>query len=137
MSVIHGKGGKVRCSNMTHLHAYVHDWTVDITGDVGETTAFSLASPWARTYVAGLTGWTMSFTGRFDAVSGASIQHSDVGTQDQFELSASDASGNKVYYSGHGFITSLSPSLSVDDVASLSIDIQGTGNLTIGNTAAW
>jgi len=126
-TAIHGRGGSVTWSSLTHLDTRVNSWTLDITADTGETTAFTLTSPYARTYIPGLTSWSGSYEARLD--SDDRPAHSDIGTTDP-ELKLYTGA---TYYKGSAILTGWSPSVPVDGVATATVSFQGTGNLVISD----
>jgi len=129
MSAYHGRGGSVAWTNMTHLNANVNSWTIDISGDEEEVTAFGSptnSAPYPRQYIPGLTAWSGSYDARMDSVSGGSVSMSDVGTMDTLTLET----GN-VTYTGSAFITGFSPTIPVDGVATVTVTFRGKDAVTI------
>jgi len=119
MAEISGKAGEVTIDGTTV--AGIKEWTLDISADALETT--DLGDSGHRTYIAGLDGWSGSFTGPRDGTEAASI-----GSSVSLVLKLSQTSGQQ--YSGTAIITGIHPSVSVDGVAMITYDFQGTGALT-------
>jgi len=101
--------------------AGVKSWKVDYVFEVVETTGFD--SGGARAYVPTLKGWSGSFEGYKD---GAPLT---IGSVVGLELQESSTSTQQ--YRGSAIITGLHPSVSVDGLAVVSYDFQGTHGLEI------
>jgi len=101
--------------------AGVKSWKLDYVFDVVETTGFD--SGGAKTYSPTLKGWSGSFEGYKD---GAPLT---IGTIVGLELQESSTSTQQ--YRGSAIITGLHPSVSVDGLAVVSYDFQGTHGLEI------
>ena len=99
--------------------AGIKSWKVDYTFEVVETTGFD--SGGAKVYLPGLKGWSGSFEGYKD---GAPLT---IGTQIALELKESATQK----YNGQAIVTGLHPSVSVDGLAVVSYDFQGTAGLTV------
>ena len=121
MSAFHGKLGKVIWgTGLTHLDTNCHSWTIDYSADAGETTAWTVASPWPRTFIPGLTTWSGSYEMRDDST--GTPEPSDIGYMTQINIYTGHAK-----YSGSAFITGYSPTISVDAVAAVTVSFQGSG----------
>jgi len=100
--------------------AGIKSWTLDYVQDALETTDFGDSG--VRTYIAGLSGWSATFEGYKDGAP------KGLGTQALIEFRESTDTTQK--WTGAGLITGIHPGLSVDGIASISYDLQGTGALT-------
>jgi hypothetical protein len=67
MAVNIGKDGYVNLAGKKMLN--INNWELNITEDALETTCFSSATPWDRTYVPGLRGVTATFSGYYEDTS--------------------------------------------------------------------
>jgi len=104
--------------------AGIKSWKVDYTFDALEGTGFD--SSGAKVYTSGLKGWSGSFEGYKD---GAPLT---IGTEIALVLKESATDTQK--YNGQAIVTGLHPSVSVDGLAVVSYDFQGTAGLTIATT---
>lgn len=133
MGAFHGREGEVVWSTMTHLDTNVNSWTLSFAGDEEDTTSFggpTKAKGWPRTYIPGLTQWSGSYEARLDDTNAATMQPSDVGTQDYIILRT-----GKVAYKGSAFITGWDPTNPVDGVATNTVTFRGTDTLTISDSS--
>ena len=101
--------------------AGIKSWKVDYTFDTLEGTGFD--SSGAKVYLPGLKGWSGSFEGYKD---GAPLT---IGTEIALVLKETTESTQK--YNGQAIINGLHPAVSVDGLAVVSYDFQGTAGLTI------
>lgn len=114
-----------------------HNWSLDYTGDVHETTDFGDTA--ARTYTAGLTGWTATAE-RYWHVS--PNYHSWLSGSKVVRFftryTTAPNTTNAYYYSGTAIVTGLSTSAAVDNIVNETITFQGTGALAITTrSTAW
>lgn len=123
---IAGMGGSVYIG--VNKVAEISNWSLDLGADDIETTNFD-SQGW-KEYLAGLKEWSGSIEGNFkpDDTNGqkAILQAWLDGTVVEFEFKVSDS----VTFEGSAFVK---PSIEVpvDDKASFSTDITGTGPLTL------
>ena len=128
MAHIAGKaGGVYRVSTSgtvttTVTVAGIKSWSLDYVGDALETTDFGDSGH--KTYIAGLDGWSGSFSGFKDGAPQSLGLISGV-----IELRESTDSTQK--WTGTALITGIHPSVDVDGVAGMSYDFQGTGVLSV------
>ena len=101
--------------------AGIKSWKLDYTFDVLDVTGFD--SGGSRVFVPTLKGWAGSFEGFKD---GAPLT---IGTVVGLELQESSTATQQ--YRGSAIITGLHPSTSVDGLAVVSYDFQGTHGLEI------
>ncbi len=114
-----GKNGQVQSA--TADVAGIREWNLSYDADALETTDFTDAG--VKTFVAGLTGWTGSFSG-FDQ---AAAPLPAVGATVTLKLELD----NTDFYTGSALITNASPAVSVDGVNTIAYTFQGTGTLTV------
>jgi hypothetical protein len=126
MAFAHGRSTDGVYYHTQDLTAYSTDWSVDLTGDVEETTTFGNAP--SRTYIRGLNSGSGSVSGLYDNAADQVLFDSlSDGTVDAFTIiPETQAIGGRVY-AGGGLDTSFSSSSSVGGVTSWSLDVQGTG----------
>jgi len=103
--------------------AGINSWNVDYVSDALETTDFVSAG--ARSYIAGPSGWSGSFSGYKD---GAPLS---IGSLYGLEL-AESATLTQMWL-GDAIITGVHPSTGFDGVVSYSYDFQGSGVLTVAS----
>lgn len=116
---VSGKAGEVTYA--TGTVAGIKGWTLDYASDALETTDFGDSG--RRTYISGLSGWSGSFEGNIDGIPKA------LGAEIALELKITQTDAQKYY--GQAIITGSHPSVTVDGVAVISYDFQGTGELTV------
>jgi exopolysaccharide biosynthesis protein len=132
-SSYHGKGGALTLGGTAV--AQITDWSISQSVDTADTTTMGDSS---RTFMAGIK----SFEGSADVLWSAGDTSGDiqageivVGTTYTAVFYPGGTSGN-VSYTGEVICTSSEVTATVDDVVTASISFQGTGDLTIDNTAA-
>ena len=126
MTKVAGKTGSVYTTTTgtagsVAIVAGVKSWTLDYVQDALDSTDFGDSG--VRAFIAGLSGWGGSFEGYKD---GAPIA---IGLRTVMEFRESTNTTQK--WTGSGFITGIHPSVSLDGVAAISYDFQGTGTLTV------
>ena len=119
---IHGKGGNVSADGGSTYLNELDNWSVNENGDAEESTDFQ--SDGEREYVAGLTDWDGSFSGRWEAAQANSVE---VGTTIDVQLEIDGSN----HYAGQAIVTGRSVDTTVDGLVEASYDIQGTGSLTL------
>lgn len=104
----------------------IKSWTIDYTLDTLDTTDFGdgAATNAARTFIAGLSGWSGSFEGYKDSAPDAL----SFGSAVTLILTESKTAGQS--WIGDAYITGVHPSVSVDGLVIYTYDFQGTGELT-------
>jgi len=103
--------------------AGINAWNLDYTTDALETTDFVSAG--ARSYIAGASSWSGSFSGYKD---GAPLS---IGSEYGLEL-AESATTTQMWL-GNAIIMAVHPSTSFDGTVQYSYDFQGTGSLTVAS----
>lgn len=125
MAVQTGADGQLKYNNRTV--AKVRDWSVTVQKDVIEDTCLGAFD---RTYVEGLRGTTGSATVLYDPEDAAAtellnsiFQHGGLKAEVDFVLSSTTSRT----FSCTGFITSVSPSVSVGAATACSVSFQVSG----------
>lgn len=136
MAFVHGKIAvfKVKSSAdvLTDISAYCDSVEVNMSAETGETTTFGKEN---KTYVSGLTDWTVSVSGKWDATATSgpdAILNGIWGaeTSKTFEAGPEGSAIGKVKYTGECWLTSYVVSAPVGGVVTFSADFQGSGVLT-------
>lgn len=125
MAQMSGREGMVYIGSDT---AGIKSWTVDYTVDVLDTTDFADAgsSPYARTFVPGLSTWSGTFEGYKDGTP-KTLGVSTTAVKIKLE------EDTNTYWEGDCFITGIHSTASVDGLVTISYDFQGTGTLDVTN----
>jgi len=129
MSAIAGKGGEARISANTI--AEVQTWSVDIGTNVIDTTAMLAGGVQWKTFIAGVSEWTVSMEMSWDAVTDTNGQ----GALNAASLLGTTISDLTLYpnaantYTGNAIITSANINNDVQDRVSYTVELQGTGAL--------
>lgn len=125
MAVQTGADGQLKYNNRTV--AKVRDWSITVQKDVIEDTCLGAFD---RTYVEGLRGTSGSATVLYDPEDAAAtellnsiFQHGGLKAEVDFVLSSSTSRT----FSCTGFITSVSPSVSVGAATACSVSFQVSG----------
>jgi len=103
--------------------AGINSWNLDYVTDALETSDFVSAG--VRSYMAGPSGWSGSFSGYKD---GAPLS---IGSEYGLEL-AESATITQMWL-GNAIITAVHPSTGFDGAVSYSYDFTGTGTLTVSS----
>ena len=103
--------------------AGINSWNVDYVSDALETTDFVSAG--ARSYIAGPSGWSGSFSGYKD---GAPLSIGSL-----YGLGLAESATLTQMWLGDAIITGVHPSTGFDGVVSYSYDFQGSGVLTVAS----
>lgn len=122
MAAFAGKSGSI-----TYASGYavnVHSWSLDITGDVLESTAFG-GTPTFKSFLPGLNSWSGSYEARLDSVE---TQAALVG---QTAAAATFTAMAGVSVAGTIIITGASYAVAVDGIATVTYSFQGSGAPTI------
>ena len=104
----------------------INRWTITKTSDPIDVSVFG--DRW-KDYVNGSVGWSAGLSGFIDTTDAATadIEDSiDDGTVIGMYAHLTDA----IYYTGTGYTTNFTVEDTHDGVATISMDIQGTGELT-------
>lgn len=124
MSAQAGYGGNVTITGGgSDLEVNVHAWSLDYTADTLDSTDFSTSGP--RTFITGLKGWSGTFESHLDGT--AAPHPSDVGAAATISLQAATSRT----WGGDCFITGVHPSVTVDGINAMTVDFQGTSDLSI------
>jgi predicted secreted protein len=134
-SSYHGKGGALTLGGTAV--AQITDWSVSQSVDVADTTTMGDSD---RTFLAGIK----SFEGSADVLWAAEDNTDDTGlVAGEIAVGTTYAAifypggtGGNVSYSGNVICTGVEVTATVDDVVTASISFQGTGALSIDDTAA-
>ncbi len=121
---IAGKGGSVKFDSSSV--AEMDNWSINPAADEIDTTNFD-SGDW-KAYMAGLKEWTGSFEGNLVKGHVAGVINK-LGETAQIELKVTATDGS-ITFSGQAFITSIDVEVPVEDKATISADIRGTGALT-------
>ena len=125
MAATNGVGGTASWSDYSagssDVTGNVKSWSLDYTADTLDTTDFTTSGP--RSFIGGLTTWSGSFETNLDATDAMPTP----GTKTRLTLTAS--SGRT--FVGLALLTGLHPSVSVDGLNGLTVDFQGSSDLTI------
>lgn len=126
MAKFAGTGGKLMVGTSTA--AEIKSWSIDGGADMLDVTNFG-SGGWKEN-IAGLREWSASVEGNWDMTD----TNGQKALQDAWLNGSSVAvkfyvDGTK-NYSGSAYISGLSPEVAVDDAATVSIDLQGTGALS-------
>jgi len=111
--------------------AYISNWSVEDSSDIIEVT--KLGGNY-KEKMPGQQSWSASADGAVDFASASyqmalfTSKHSGLPVQCKFYLDTT--TGSEVYFTGTGYIESLSVDLSAEDKGNISISISGTGPLT-------
>ena len=116
MAEVLGANGSLTYTNLT---VGIRDWTLTYDADALEVTDYGDST--ARIYVPGLTSWSATATGWWDAANTAVPINSATLT-----LNINGTSN----YSGAAIITNLTITSVVDAVITASFSFQGTSTLT-------
>ncbi|KKN89731.1 hypothetical protein LCGC14_0235770 [marine sediment metagenome] len=100
-----------------------YSWSLDLTGDMVDTTNFS-STGW-RNFTAGLKGWTGTIELYVDSTQ--KIQPSDVGSTAVLRLYFSDTTEG---LTGNAICNGWSPAVAVDGVQTQTVTFQGTSDLS-------
>jgi len=119
MARLHGKAGSVTFAGGSVTGVGITSWTIDYKSAADETTGMD--SSGAKTFIAGLTEWSGSFSGYYDT---GKIAAGTTGSA-TFYLVAAGAN-----YAGTIIVTSFKVDTSVDGPIKITCDFQGTGTLT-------
>jgi len=117
MAQISGKAGEVQVAASTVNG--IKSWTIDYVLDALETTDF--ADSGAKTYIAGLSGWSGSFEGFKDAA--------PTGIGSIIALVLKESATASQVYSGSAILTGSHEVVSVDGIVGIAYDFQGTSTL--------
>lgn len=129
MSAISGKGGEARISANTI--AEIQTWSVDIGTNVIDTTAMLEGGVQWKTFIAGVSEWTVSMEMSWDVITDTNGQ----AVMNSASLLGTTISDLTLYpnvantYTGDAIITSASINTDVQDKVSYTIELQGTGAL--------
>ena len=133
MTAVAGKGGTFSWDGGSV--ATVNEWSLDLTNDMLDVTAFSTAAPQWRDFIAGLSGWTgaanfvynPSSTGQDDFIDDAIAPNAVT-----VILEMDQTQGGK--FSGSAYVSGLSFSAPIADTVSGTLSFQGTGAIAYTTT---
>lgn len=116
----------------TDVSEYLHEVSLSRDIDTAETSALGTV---AKTYVPGLTDATFTVSGMFDPTFVTLVDGfvaSQVTSPIAFEFHPAGDGSGKPKYTGNCLMTSMEVGDSVDDMASLDLEFQITGAVTLG-----
>jgi hypothetical protein len=136
VSIIHGKRGTVTIGSTVGV---ARNWTLNVTVDAADVSHFG--TEW-REFIPGLGSWTARVEALFDSgdagLSAArnAVFQTPVGGNAPIYVSLVTGSAQwggaaSKTYSGSGLITGYSHTTDVGDAQVVTLDIQGTGALSI------
>ena len=126
MSATIGKDGEVRIGST--VMAYMDTWSLNMTADVVEITAFGDTS---KNRVQTFKDWTASMAGsldRSDAQQAALLDQFEDGTLSEVQVRLYTDAGSSYWY-GSAVLNSSAVGSSVSDKVTVSFDFQGSGAL--------
>ena len=129
MSAIAGKGGEARISANTI--AEIQTWSLDIGTNVIDTTAILEGGVQWKTFIAGVSEWTVSLEMSWDVITDTNGQ----AVMNSASLLGTTISDLTLYpnaantYTGDAIITSANINNDVQDKVSYTVELQGTGAL--------
>ena len=103
----------------------INRWTITKTSDPIDVSVFG--SRW-KDYVNGSVGWSAGLSGFIDTTDAAQVDIED-SIDDGTVIEMYAHLSNTVYYRGTGYATNFTVEDTHDGVATVSMDIQGTGEL--------
>ena len=133
MAAVAGKSGVMQRGGVTVLS--INSWSMDLDNDMRDHTAFSTGTLQYRTFLPGLSQWSGTFSGFFNAASTAQndeIALSLTPTTSTIILELDKDAGGS--FTGNTFISSLGAAVDVDGDSTISFGFQGTGALTHSTT---
>jgi hypothetical protein len=101
--------------------AGINAWSISYAGDVAETTDFAASG--VRSYIAGPTGWSGSFSGYKDGA--------PLGIDTEVVMAFQEGTGTGQSYIGNVIITNLTDDVSSDGAITYSYTFNGTGDLQV------
>ncbi|MCL2797025.1 MAG: hypothetical protein FWD58_03100 [Firmicutes bacterium] len=116
--------------------AYISGWSIDDSAEIIETTKIGEVH---KDAFAGMQNWSASADGAIvfngNDAQAALFMAKQAGLKIKLQFFLDDKSnvtnGKSTYFSGYGYIESLSVSLSAEDKGNISIGIKGTGKLKL------
>lgn len=137
MAAVHGKRGTVTIGSLV---GKARNWTLNTTIDAADVSHFG--SEW-REFIPGLGSWTATVEALFDPADDAGqtsvrswVFQSEVGGANYVTVSL--VTGDPQYgtgasktYSGSGIITAYNHTADIGDAQVITLDIQGSGQLTV------
>jgi len=133
MAAVTGKSGVVNRGGVTVLS--MNSWSIDLDSDMRDHTSFSTGTLQWRTFLPGLSQWSGTFSGFFNAASTSQndeIALSLTPTTSTIILELDKDAGGQ--FNGATFISSLGAGSDVDGDSVISFGFQGTGALTYTTT---
>lgn len=128
MSSVTGVNGTIKFGSVPTAMVQLKSWTLDRTGEAVENSVVGSAP---RTYLPGLTSYTVGCEGFYD-IDDLGQNEVVVGAQVDFVLQPVDGVVGEAEYSGSGVVTSISEGGANDGMVEVSISIQGSGALVEG-----
>lgn len=127
MSTFAGKGGYVLVDG--NEVAEINDWSLSLSKDMLEDTAMQAGGTEWRTFKAGLKEWSGSWSGFWDLTNTDGQKALHDALVDDSSVDAYFHISGDYYYWGSGQVEAEDAGSVIDDVADISFDIQGSGEL--------
>ena len=132
MAPVAGKKGTVDFGG--HV-ATINEWSLDQSNNDLDVTSFTTSAPQWKKWAAGLSEWSISFSGPFDGAS--------TGQNDLIVAALAQSTGTLIVeldqidggkFSGGGYINSLSPAAGIDDLSTVGFGWRGSDTLAYSTT---
>ena len=130
MAAFSGKRGTFSHGLLTGAELHIASWTVNATADVADVSQMDTSAVAAdkhfKTYVGGFKDWTATVE-LFDNQDGLADILSEWGTSDTIAIAPISAG---FAYGGTAFLTGFSQSQDANGAPTVTLNFQGTGNMT-------
>lgn len=133
MPAVTGKSGTILFDGGSV--ATIKSWSMDINTDMHDVTTLSTGVVQWREFAAGISGWTGSIEGTFNADSTGQnnmITKALAGSTAALVLEMDKDNGGK--FSGGAFLSAMSVGVNIDNQTDMTWTAQGSGALTYSTT---
>ena len=130
MASHHGKNGIVKFS--TNSVGEVDKWSCDESVDTADSTAMGDT---ARTHIAGIPGWSGSFSAKYDPADTNGQVAATIGASVSLGLYSDGGATGKKYLSGTATITKRTIDADMGDMVKISCEFLGNGALSISTVS--